>query len=631
MLSPGQQTFRFMNDPQTKVSSDSTEEMVHADDAVIGQAFRRSLAALVVLALIGAGAVIFFRHRTAKGPTQITRLSAPIAAPRATAEMPSVKFTDITAEAGIRFVHYNGAEGDKLLPETMGSGVAFFDFDNDGDQDLLFVNGTDWSWAKKKAEHPPTMALYRNDGKGRFEDVTAGSGLDVSFYGMGVATGDFDNDGLTDLFVTAVGGNHLFRNFGRGKFREVTGEAGVGGPTNQWSTAAAWIDYDNDGDLDLFVGNYVKWSREIDFEVGYKLVGVGRAYGQPMNFEGTFPCLYRNDGNGKFTDVSKESGLQVKNSATGVPVAKTLGVSPVDINDDGWMDLIVANDTVQNFVFTNAHDGTFKEIGASSGVAFDSNGQTRGAMGIDAARYRNSDALGIVIGNFANEMTALYVSQKDPCLFTDEAIAEGVGPASRLLLKFGVFFFDYDLDGRLDLLSVNGHLEEEISKIQQSQRYAQPAQLFWNNGASSGAGFSVVPQEKAGADLFKPIVGRGSAFADIDGDGDLDVVFTQAHGPPVLLRNDQQLGHPWVRLKLAGTTANRDAIGASVRLRAGNQTFRREINPTRSYLSQSELPLTIGLGNANQIDALEIVWPGGQRQMVPPPKTGTTTRIEQSK
>jgi len=292
---------------------------------------------------------------------------------------------------------------------------------------------------------------------------------------------------------------------------------------------------------------------------------------------------------------------------------------------------VVANDTVQNFVFTNAHDGTFREIGALSGVAFDSNGQTRGAMGIDSARYRNDDTLGIAIGNFANEMIALYVSQKDPCLFTDEAIAEGVGPASRLLLKFGIFFFDYDLDGRLDLLSVNGHLEEEISKIQQSQRYAQPAQLFWNNGADSGATFSVVPPEKAGPDLFEPIVGRGSAFADIDGDGDLDVVLTQAHGPPLLLRNEQQLGHRWVRLKLVGTKANRNANGAWIKLRLGNQTLWRQVNPTRSYLSQSELPVTIGLGKADRVDELEIIWPGGQRQAVPRPTPGVTTLIEQPK
>jgi hypothetical protein len=335
-----------------------------------------------------------------------------------------------------------------------------------------------------------------------------------------------------------------------------------------------------------------------------------------MNFEGTFPYLFRNEGSGRFTDISKESGVRMTNKDTGVPAAKSLGVAPVDLNRDGLMDLIVANDTTPNTVFTNAGGGVFKEIGGVSGVAFDANGQTRGAMGIDTARYRNDSALGIVIGNFANEMTALYVSQADPCSFVDEAIAEGVGPASRLLLKFGIFFFDYDLDGRLDLLSSNGHLEEEISKIQKSQHYAQPAQLFWNNGAGSGATFVPAGPDKAGPDLFKPIVGRGSAFADIDGDGDLDVVLAQVNGPPLLLRNDQQLGHHWVRLKLVGRAANRSAIGAWIKLKAGKETLWRQVMPTRSYLSQSELPVTIGLGRATKVDELEVTWPGGQRQLV---------------
>jgi len=545
---------------------------------------------------------------------RVTPLSAPSAAQRSAPDVPSVIFKDVTTARGITFRHSNGAYGEKLLPETMGGGVAFSDFDNDSAQDLLFINGTFWPWHAEAGGKPPTMALYRNDGKGHFTDVTAGSGLDVSLYGMGAACGDFDNDGLVDVFITAVGGNRLFRNLGGGKFADVTKETGVGGAADGWSTCAAWFDYDNDGRLDLFVGNYVQWSKKIDLKVGFKIDGTKRAYGQPTSFAGAFPLLYHNDGGGKFSDVSAASGVQVKNPNTGVPVAKALGVAPVDLNGDGWMDFIVANDTVQNFVFTNAGNGTFKEIGALSGVAFDANGQTRGAMGIDAARYRNDDALGIAIGNFANEMTALYVSQKDPCLFVDEAIPEGVGPASRLLLKFGIFFFDYDLDGRLDLLSCNGHLDEDIVKLQQSQTYAQPAQLFWNSGANSGASFITAGSEKAGADLFKPIVGRGSAFADIDGDGDLDVVLTQTAGPPLLLRNDQQLGHHWLRLKLAGTKSNRDAIGAWVTVRAGGLARSRQVMPTRSYLSQSELPLTFGLGKADKVDEVEITWPGGGKQ-----------------
>jgi hypothetical protein len=335
-----------------------------------------------------------------------------------------------------------------------------------------------------------------------------------------------------------------------------------------------------------------------------------------MNFAGAFPRLYHNDGNGRFTEVSAQSGLQVKNPATSVPAAKTLGVAPVDIDHDGWMDLIVANDTVPNLVFMNQHNGTFREIGAQSGVAFDSYGNTRGAMGIDTALYRNDGKLGVGIGNFANEMTALYVQQNTPTNFSDEAITEGVGPASRLLLKFGLFFFDYDLDGRLDLLTANGHLEEEISKIQKSQTYAQPAQLFWNAGDQPGGCFVAVPQEKAGRDLFQPIVGRGSAFADIDGDGDLDIVLTQAGGPPLLLLNDQNLHHHWIRLKLVGTKSNRDAIGAWINVRVGGRTLSRQVMPTRSYLSQSELPVTIGLGTAARPDDVEILWPSGTKQKV---------------
>ncbi len=539
-------------------------------------------------------------------------------------DIPVTKFTDITATAGIRFVHSNGAYGDKLLPETMGGGVAFFDCDNDGDQDLLFINSSTWPW--KASGKNPTMVLYRNNGKGRFEDVTAGSGLDVSFYGMGVAMGDYDNDGLEDVFITAVGGNRLFHNEGKGKFQEVTAAAGVGGSTNDWSTSAAWIDYDNDGKLDLFVCNYVRWSPEIDRAANFELPNIGRAYGPPRNFEGTFPRLYHNDGNGRFTDVSAAAGIQVKNPATGLPMAKALAVAPVDVDNDGWMDLVVANDTVQNFLFRNQHDGTFKEIGARSGIAFDAYGLTRGAMGIDSARFRNDDTLGIAIGNFANEMNALYVAPRGSLVFADEAIKEGVGPASQKLLKFGLFFFDYDLDSRLDVLTANGHLEPEIKRVHPNQDYRQPAQLFWNRG-DKGLGFLPVPPEKCGRDLLQPIVGRGSAFADIDGDGDLDIILTQVAGPPLLLRNDQKLGHHWVRLKLIGTKSNRDAIGAWLKTRVRGQTLSRQVMPTRSYLSQSELPVTIGLGEADKVDSVEITWPSGAIQKLPPPPIDQLTAV----
>jgi hypothetical protein len=600
------------------------------DDAVVAGAFRWALVVLFLVMGGGGAAWYALRKRPDKSPS-LTAIPAHVAPQRLASEAPFAKFTDITARAGIRFIHNNGAYGEKLLPETMGGGVAFFDFDNDGDQDLLFINSTWWPWHVPEGRKPTTSALYRNDGTGHFTDVTTGSGLDVPLSGMGVAVGDYDNDGLPDVFITGVAENKLFHNAGNGKFIDVTLKSGLGGSMDQWSTSAAWIDYDKDGDLDLFVCNYVRWSREIDLEADFRLVGVGRAYGPPWNFPGTFPYLYRNDGQGRFTDVSAASGVQIKNPATGVPMAKSLGVAPVDIDGDGWIDLVVANDTVQNFVFQNLRNGAFQEIGARSGIAFDVYGQTRGAMGIDAARFRDDSSLGIAIGNFANEMNALYVSQRDALLFADEAISAGFGPASQPLLKFGLFFFDYDLDGRLDVLTANGHLEEQISQVQPKQQYRQPAQLFWNRGGEHGVSFVPVPPEKCGQDLFQPIVGRGSAYADIDGDGDLDVVMTQIAGLPLLLRNDQRLGRHWLRLRLVGTKSNRDAIGAWIKVRVGGRLLSRQVMPTKSYLSQSELPLTIGLGGATQVDAIEILWPDGSTQKLEPPSLDKLTVVMQGR
>lgn len=602
---------------------------VARDEAAISAAFRRSLKVIGLLAAVAVGAAWWLTRPDPPPAVSASAVELPQVRARPRIEPPTVRFTEITTEAGLHFVHENGAAGEKLLPETMGGGCVFFDFDNDGDQDILLVNSCRWPWDERELGAPATLCLYANDGAGYFTDVTAEVGLAVTLYGMGAAVGDYDNDGYVDLFVSAVGSNRLFRNVG-GRFEDVTQYAGVAGDEQSWSTACSWLDYDNDGRLDLFVGNYVRWSRDIDRSQDFRLVGVGRAYGPPNSFEGAFPYLYRNEGHGKFRDVSAEAGIRVINPHTGVPAAKTLGMAPVDLDGDGWMDVVLANDTVQNLVFHNQRNGTFRECGAELGVAFDAAGNARGAMGIDAGYFRNDLSLGIAIGNFANEMTALYAALDGPMRFVDIAVATGLGPSTRLQLTFGLLFVDYDLDGRLDIAACNGHLESEINKVQVSQHYAQPAQLFWNCGPNSTCEFLPVALEKCGVDLVKPMVGRGLAMADIDGDGDVDLLLTAVGGPARLLRNDQQLGHRWLRFKLVGRSANRDAIGAWVEVLSEGELLRRQVMPSRSYLSQSELPVTIGLGKRSRIDRVAVRWPGGQVQEVRDYRINGLTVVEQS-
>ncbi|MGD8842797.1 MAG: CRTAC1 family protein [Gammaproteobacteria bacterium] len=583
-------------------------------EAIIRRALLRSLAALA--ALLAAVAVVYLLGRSSPPQETVTDIAitgpVPESPAQAGGQPPQVHFTDITAQAGIDFVHVNGAYGERLMPETMGSGAAFLDYDNDGDQDIFLVNFR--YWPDRPGDARPVQALYRNDGSGHFEDVSEQAGLAVETYGMGVAVGDYDGDGWVDLFLTSLKKNHLFHN-DKGRFRDVTDAAGVGGHDDLWSTGAAFFDYDGDGDLDLFALNYVNWSRKADLEIDFRLAGLGRAYGAPDHFTGTDSYLYRNDGDGRFTDVSASAGIQVHDPVSDLPVGKGLSVVPVDYDGDGWLDLVVANDTSRNFLFHNRHNGTFEEVGAFEGVAYDQKGKATGAMGIDAARFRNDAELGVAIGNFANEMSSLFVTANGKAPFADEAVLEGLGSASRLSLTFGVLFLDYDLDGRLDLLQANGHLEHEINKVQASQYYAQPAQLFWNCGPACGSSLVLV---KDTGDLAEPLVGRAAASADIDGDGDLDLLISQNGRRAVLLRNDQQLGHHWLRVRLVGKAPNRDAIGARVTLTAAGSTQYREVMPTRSYLSQVELPLTFGLGDSETVDKLEIVWPDGQRQTLVP-------------
>ncbi len=594
------------------------------DDEVIGHAFRRSLLAILLLSALGGLAYWWQSRPERAAPEQQLTASAPEEV-AATSTAPEVHFTDVTTAAGIDFTHYNGAYGDKLLPESMGGGVAFLDYDLDGDQDLLLTQSADFPFAENKRRPAPTQKLYANDGHGQFTDITAQAGLDLSFYAMGMAVGDYDGDGDPDIFLTAVGPNKMLRNDG-GLFTDVTQWANLAGRDEEWSASAAFFDYDNDGDLDLFVANYVRWSEEIDFELDFRLTGIGRAYGPPQSYEGTLPYLYRNEGDGTFTDVSASAGIQISNSATGLPMAKSLGVGPVDVDGDGFIDLLVANDTVRNFFFRNLGDGTFAEEGELLGVAYDRDGNATGAMGVDVGHIRNDANLGFALANFANEMSSLYVSQDDPTFFVDESITEGIGAPSRKVLSFGLFLFDYDLDGRLDLLQANGHVESDIQQVDPSQSYAQPAQLFWNAGPDAPRGFVEVTGT---GDLAQPLVGRGIAYADIDGDGDLDIAIAQTGGPARLLRNDQQLGHHWLRVQLAGAAPNTTAIGAWVEVTASDLLQRRQVMPSRSYQSQVESVLTFGLGQAESVDKITVTWPDGASTEVEGGTVDRVLRLEQ--
>ncbi|MDQ8186501.1 CRTAC1 family protein [Pelagicoccus sp. SDUM812002] len=517
---------------------------------------------------------------------------------------PELEFQEVTQAAGIDFVHNNGASSDDLLPESMGSGVAFFDCDRDGDQDLLFVNSTYWPWEGKNFERDTTLALYINDGYGSFRDGTKEFGLAVSLYGMGVAVGDYDNDGWVDVFVTAVGENRLFRNIGGKQFTDVSTSAGVSGIANDWSSSAAWVDFDRDGLLDLFVCNYVRWPRELGIEMSFKLAGIGHGYGPQVNFTGTFPYLYLNNGDGTFREVARDNGFELIDPDTGFPLARSLAVAPVDVDNDGWLDLVIANHDRENFLFRNVKDGRFEEASGSL-EALGANSQS---MGIDAVRLENEGLLGEGVGSFANEFSKYYQSLGDELIFS-----EGIGAEDNeaALQRFGMFFFDCDLDGRLDMLAVNGYLERRINQLEEGRDFRRSAQLFWNGGARMERRFVPIAEEAGNRDLFQPVVGRGAAFADFNGDGALDFVITQNGGRPLLLQSRSGGENNWVRIQLVGTESNRDAIGAEVELRIGNRSLSRRVMPTRSYLSQSESLLTFGLGKAWKVREAIVRWPNG--------------------
>ncbi len=524
----------------------------------------------------------------------------------------TITFREITAQAGIHFTHNSGAFGKKWLPETMGPGCAFIDYDNDGWPDILLVNGTDFPGHTKSGATTPK--LYHNNHDGTFTDVTAKSGLAVALFGMGAAVGDYDNDGFDDIFITAVGQSHLFHNNGNGTFTDVTKAVGLWGPS-EFSTSAAWFDYDRDGKLDLVVSNYVQWSPQGDLYC--TLDGAHKSYCTPESYKGTSVRLWHNLG-GKFEDATQKAGLND-------PTSKSLGISILDYNNDGWPDVLIANDTQPNKLYLNRKNGTFEEHAIAAGIAFSEDGIARAGIGVDAADYDRTGSASLIITNFSNQMISLYHNEGNG-LFVDEAPRSEVGRATLVTLGFGCFFFDYDNDGWLDLFIADGHIENEIERVQKRVSYAEPPHLFRNLGNGK---FEEVTA-KAGASFAAPKVARGAAYADINNDGALDVLVMTNGGAPHLYRNEGGTNHS-LRVKLAGTKSNRDGIGAIVRVTSGGEKQWLMVKSGSSYLSQSELVLTFGLVQRNKADTVEVQWPSGQVDKLSNIAAGQTVIIQEGK
>jgi enediyne biosynthesis protein E4 len=523
-----------------------------------------------------------------------------------------IHFADVTREAGILFEHNNGAFGKKYLPETLGSGCAFLDYDNDGWQDILLINGMDWPGHQRRRT---TMQLYHNNRNGTFTEVTHQAGLDVEMYGIGVAVGDYDNDGYEDLYVTCYGQNRLFHNNGNGTFTETTAAAGLGGYSSL-STSALWFDYDRDGYLDLLVANYVQWSPQTDLFCS--LDGKTKSYCTPEAYPGTTCWLFRNRGNGTFEDVTGKSGLHD-------PTSKSLGLTVIDYDMDGWPDVFIANDTQPNKLYHNNRNGTFTETAVSAGVAFSENGVARAGMGTDAADYDNSGFPSLVVTNFSQQMVGLYRNEGHG-FFIDEAPENAVGRSSRMTLGFGCFFFDFDLDGRLDLLVANGHIDDTITRVESHVSYAEPPHLFRNEGHGQ---FRDVA-DLVGVSFALPKVARGCAYGDYDNDGDLDVLMTTNNGPAYLYRNDGGTHHS-IRFRPVGRRSNRDGVGANIRIWTREGMRWLTVKSGSSYLSHSQRAVTFGLGEHPSIERARLDWPSGYQEELGSLPAGRTYTVEEGR
>jgi len=508
-------------------------------------------------------------------------------------------FTDITQEAGITWHHFSGESPDRFLIETMGGGVAFLDFDNDGLQDILFVNGGETPHGKSPV--PVRNALYRNLGNGKFEEVAARAGVDrLDFYGMGVAVGDFDNDGHPDLFITGFPSSALFHNNGNGTFTEVTDRAGVKNP-GKWAASAAWFDYDRDGYLDLVVTNYVRFS--FDDPKKCEVNGMS-SYCEQLAYQGLPLTLYHNNRDGTFTDVSAQSGL-------GKLVGRGLGVVAIDVNDDGWPDLFIARDASPNLLLINKHNGTFEDVAVDAEVAYNEYGVAKAGMGVDAGDSNGDGLPDFVVTNFNDQYHSLLVRSK-AAQYEDRTVPSHLAALTKSYVGWGVKFLDFDNDGNLDLMFINGHINQAIETTRGDVSYKQPPLLLRN--MSNGIFQSTV--DRAGPAFNSAYLGRGLAAGDFDNDGDLDVAFTRLDGTPVLLRNNVGQQNSWIGFELLGTSSNRDAIGAKITVTSSSRRLVRWVTGGSSYLSAHDKRVTVGLGpkSAGKPVNVEIQWPKGKVQ-----------------